>query len=247
MTQIGHLYYQMPADFHLYGPSKCLITLRKDDAKAESVTGWLNHFTGLRHLSVWWVFLAKQKSAGGALMLQQAAVSTLWEQSVTQAPALHTHNEGTNGSTGEGACRHPEENASFCVALNMECCCCHFIQVTHPATVTCQCSYRGHSPQRASDNPSADPSHRNGHHNPHTDHHHHDRAFHHSATANHNSCSTQNHSSSSQGQTWTAQGQRYGSVAWMFALLSSWLTALLKFKEQDIQLDIPGFRGSWVQ
>lgn len=59
MTQIGHLYYQMPADFHLYGPSKCLITLRKDDAKTETATGLLNHFIGLRHLSVWWVFLAK--------------------------------------------------------------------------------------------------------------------------------------------------------------------------------------------
>lgn len=52
MTQTGHLYYQMPADFHLYGPSKCLITLRKDDAKTESATGWLNNFIGLRHLSV---------------------------------------------------------------------------------------------------------------------------------------------------------------------------------------------------
>lgn len=56
-------------------------------------------------------------------MLQQAVVSTLWQQSATQAPAQHIHNEGTNGSTDEDACRHSEENASFWVALNIECCC----------------------------------------------------------------------------------------------------------------------------
>lgn len=65
MTQIGHLYYQMPADSHLYGLSKCLITLRKDYAKTESATGWLNHFIGLRHLSVWQVFLAKAEKCRG--------------------------------------------------------------------------------------------------------------------------------------------------------------------------------------
>lgn len=43
-------YFQMAVDFHLYGLSKCLIMLRKDDGKPETATGWFNHFTGLRHL-----------------------------------------------------------------------------------------------------------------------------------------------------------------------------------------------------
>lgn len=57
-------------------------------------------------------------------MLQQAVGRTLWEQSATQAPALHTHNEGTNDSTSEDACAYPEENPSFWAALNIECWCC---------------------------------------------------------------------------------------------------------------------------
>lgn len=128
MTQIGHLYYQMPADFHLYGPSKCLITLRKDDAKTETATGLLDHFIGLRHLSVWWVFLAKaEKCRANINAATGCCQHPLRAERHTSTCTTHPHsNEGTNGSTDEDACRYPEENSSFWVALNTECCCCCF-------------------------------------------------------------------------------------------------------------------------
>lgn len=57
--RIAIFYYQMSVDFHLYGLSNSLITLRKDDGKTGTATGCLNHCIGLRHLSGSKVFLFK--------------------------------------------------------------------------------------------------------------------------------------------------------------------------------------------
>lgn len=98
-----------------------------------------------------------------------------------------------------------------------------------------QCSYRGHGPQGVSDITGTNAKHTNGSHNTNPNDHNH-RSFQHNTKGNH-TCNNKNHNrlSCSQASTWIAQGQGYRSVVQMFSLLSSWLTVLLKLKEQDTQ------------